>query len=221
MTREVEAATRTADDGKQRVNAVAVQMRTLSTQVAHSGDSMAELRNAADNIVTVLVTIQRVAEQTNLLALNAAIEAARAGEHGRGFAVVAEEVRRLSFDTQAATGEIQELINHLRNTVDQTASGLAAEQESAARCVTESETAEQALLEIHRAVQQASDVIQSITQQAELESARAEEMRQRLAIMVQAVNETDQSIIRVANTAQQQHQVAHRMIQATRLLKIA
>ena len=221
MTREVEAATRTADDGKQRVNAVAVQMRTLSTQVAHSGDSMAELRNAADNIVTVLVTIQRVAEQTNLLALNAAIEAARAGEHGRGFAVVAEEVRRLSFDTQAATGEIQELINHLRSTVDQTASGLAAEQESAARCVTESETAEQALLEIHRAVKQASDVIQSITQQAELESARAEEMRQRLAIMVQAVNETDQSIIRVANTAQQQHQVAHRMIQATRMLKIA
>ena len=77
------------------------------------------------------------------------------------------------------------------------------------------------MLEIHRAVKQASDVIQSITQQAELESARAEEMRQRLAIMVQAVNETDQSIIRVANTAQQQHQVAHRMIQATRMLKIA
>lgn len=57
-----------------------------------------------------------------------------------------------------------------------------------------------------------------MTQQTELESARAEEMRQRLAIMVQAVNETDQSIIRVANMAQQQHQVAHRMIQATRNL---
>lgn len=74
---------------------------------------------------------------------------------------------------------------------------------------------------IHTAIKQACDVTRSITLRAGQESVRAEEMRQRLAVMVQAVNETDQSITRVATTAQQQHQVAHRMIQATRILKIA
>lgn len=221
ITTDVEHAAATADAGKQRVNATARQMRLLSNQVAHSGESMAELRSAADNIVNVLVTIQRVAEQTNLLALNAAIEAARAGEHGRGFSVVAEEVRRLSFDTQAATGEIQELINQLRATVDLTAAGLAAEQESAGLCVSESEAAEQALQAIHIAVKRTSDVICLIAEQAQTESIRADDMRTRLAVMVQTVDETDQSIARVAMTAQQQHQVAQRMIEATRLLKIA
>lgn len=221
LTTDVEHAAVTADDGKQRVNATARQMRLLSHQIAHSGESMAELRSAADNIVNVLVTIQRVAEQTNLLALNAAIEAARAGEHGRGFSVVAEEVRRLSFDTQAATEEIQDFINQLRATVDLTTTGLAAEQESAGLCVSESEAAEQALQAIHAAVKRTSDVICLIAEQAQTENARADEMRARLAVMVQTVDETDQSIARVAMTAQQQHQVAQRMIEATRLLTIA
>lgn len=221
VAKQVEQAAETAASGKGRVVAVADNMRHLSGQVSESCESMAALRAAADKITKVLDTIQSVAEQTNLLALNAAIEAARAGQHGRGFAVVADEVRRLSADTQVATGEIQTLINNLRHTVDQTADGLNREQESAAQCLAESEAAESALISIQQAVVDIQQITNRLTQQAQGESSRAETMRYRLAEMVSAVNQTDESIARLAQSAKNQNQLAHQMMQTTKVLKFA
>ncbi|GAA3344959.1 methyl-accepting chemotaxis protein [Amorphoplanes nipponensis] len=64
------------------------------------------LRSSSEEVSAVVSIITAIAEQTNLLALNATIEAARAGEQGKGFAVVAGEVKDLSRETAAATGDI-------------------------------------------------------------------------------------------------------------------
>lgn len=58
-------------------------------------------------------TIEKITNQTNLLALNASIEAARAGEAGKGFAVVADQIRTLSTETLASSGQIREALSRL------------------------------------------------------------------------------------------------------------
>jgi methyl-accepting chemotaxis protein len=89
------------------------RMHNLTDQIEDTAKVITQLNEQAQQINTILATIQGIAEQTNLLALNAAIEAARAGEQGRGFAVVADEVRALSQRTHEATGEIQSMIETL------------------------------------------------------------------------------------------------------------
>ncbi|MBN2527441.1 MAG: hypothetical protein JXR76_13695 [Deltaproteobacteria bacterium] len=65
-------------------------------------------------VVEIVQTVEGLAEQSNLLALNASIEAAKAGEYGRGFSVVADEVRNLSKLSKAATKQIREAIQRVK-----------------------------------------------------------------------------------------------------------
>src|SRR5690625_7535264 len=138
---------------------------------------MAKLIKAADANMSVEESTKSVSEQTNLLALNAAIEAARAGEQGKGFTVVAGEVRRLSANTQEATGEIQTLVDHLRETVALTAAELQAEQHSAEICMEQSRLAEAALGRIHDTVMDAQRVTQSLHGRSQDERQRADTLQ--------------------------------------------
>lgn len=221
ITQKVNQATIAANDGSSRSIAVVEQMQTLAVQVGDSCATLEDLRKATDNIGSVLDTIHSVAEQTNLLALNAAIEAARAGEHGRGFAVVAEEVRRLSFDTQKATGEINSMIDHLRTTVLQITSQLNAEQQTAQSCLQETQATQHALLSVQQAVADASELAHHINNSAQDESSRALAMRSRLIKLVTGINETDVAIARLAEGAEQQNVLANKVMSAAKVLKFA
>ena len=106
-TEEGQSGITNAEENKRR-------MGRLTSQIEDATGVITQLDEQAQQITGILATIQGIAEQTNLLALNAAIEAARAGEQGRGFAVVADEVRTLSQRTHEATGEIQEMIDNLK-----------------------------------------------------------------------------------------------------------
>ncbi|MBP3579554.1 MAG: HAMP domain-containing protein, partial [Lachnospiraceae bacterium] len=80
--------------------------------------AISEISKCAEQIHSIINTIEDIAEQTNLLSLNAAIEAARAGEAGRGFAVVAEQVKNLAEESARASGRTTQLIETTIEAVD-------------------------------------------------------------------------------------------------------
>lgn len=81
--------------------------------------SMQEIVAQSAQMRGIVAMIDSVAFQTNILALNAAIEAAHAGNHGRGFAVVAKEVGLLAKQSSQSTRNIQSLINHSMQGIEQ------------------------------------------------------------------------------------------------------
>jgi methyl-accepting chemotaxis protein len=92
----------------------ATQAKNANEKSTASSKVMNELKESAEKIGDVIVTISDIADKTDLLALNATIEAASAGEAGKGFAVVASEIKELSRQTQGATGEISSLVDGIR-----------------------------------------------------------------------------------------------------------
>ena len=61
--------------------------------------AQADARDAQERIADIARTVR-------LISLNARVEAARAGEAGRAFGVIAEEIKALSEQTEAASGDV-------------------------------------------------------------------------------------------------------------------
>lgn len=98
-----------AEDLKSLVN-TATTMSELSTELENV---LKDFQQEFDMVKQETGTIEKITNQTNLLALNASIEAARAGEAGKGFAVVADQIRTLSTETHASSGQIREALSRL------------------------------------------------------------------------------------------------------------
>ncbi|WP_296970103.1 sugar diacid recognition domain-containing protein [Tepidanaerobacter sp. EBM-38] len=104
------------------------QVSLEADKIAETGKNMEELSKEVelkvDNINEVLALIKHIVDQTNLLGINAAIEAARAGEYGRGFSIVAQEVRKLSFDSADSLKDINTVLDEIKITIQNIASGV-------------------------------------------------------------------------------------------------
>ncbi|MFZ0380112.1 MAG: methyl-accepting chemotaxis protein [Solirubrobacteraceae bacterium] len=96
-TSAVTAIASAMEDIRERVDAIARDIVTLSERTQQIGE--------------ITATVNGLADRSKLLALNASIEAARAGEHGRGFAVVAEEVTKLAEQSKDATAQVEAILS--------------------------------------------------------------------------------------------------------------
>jgi methyl-accepting chemotaxis protein WspA len=103
-----------AGAGRERLGGTGRAMRQPVESTGSISSKLATIREKADNITQVVMTITKVADQTNLLSTNAASEAEKAGEYGRGFLVVAREARRLADQTAVATLGIESRVRLTR-----------------------------------------------------------------------------------------------------------
>ena len=112
-----ENTAQSASQGQKAMISMETTMGQMRTATETISSKLAVLSEKADNINTVVTTINRVADQTNLLSLNAAIEAEKAGEYGRGFSVVATEIRRLADQTAVATWDIEQMVKEMLSAI--------------------------------------------------------------------------------------------------------
>lgn len=153
------------------------------------------LREAAQQIGTVVELINNIATQTNLLALNATIEAARAGEAGKGFAVVANEVKSLAGQTAKATKDIGGQISAIQAATLGTAEAIQGISDTV-RQVNE------IAVSIASAVVQQGSATQEITRSVELVSTSTASVAQSMSLVSDAVGGNGQSASEVKRTAE-------------------
>ena len=134
------------------------QISQLSERMQQSAEAIKELDENTQNIGQILEVIKGITEQTNLLALNAAIEAARAGESGRGFAVVADEVRNLAQRTADSAGEIEAMIERVRQGTETVVGVIKDSEATSGRCVTSAQQSSTHMADIDQIIGQIDEV---------------------------------------------------------------
>ncbi len=111
VERLAEVTRKAAKEGKEAVLEAIRYMELIRAEVNLIAEKVTFAGEKSAQITASIGSIQEIAEETHLLALNASIESAAAGEFGKRFAVVAGEVRRLSERVRDFTSEIQNVVD--------------------------------------------------------------------------------------------------------------
>lgn len=106
----------TGASAREQGTSMAALVRTnaeTARRIAGMGNQVDRIRDALDNVVTLIQTVEDVSETIGVIAINAAIAAARAGSDGKVFGVISAEIRKLAEQTKANTGRIGAVLSEL------------------------------------------------------------------------------------------------------------
>ncbi|MFZ5485189.1 MAG: methyl-accepting chemotaxis protein [Pseudomonadota bacterium] len=212
-----QGADQQAKQGTQLAQGALTAIQATSQRLQGAVGDIRQVDNDSRDIGRILGLIREIAEQTNLLALNAAIEAARAGEAGRGFAVVADEVRNLAQRTEAATSEIEHIIDKLQANAQRAVETIHQAESSSTQSVTQVEQTAGALNDISTTVGQITDMTIRVAASAREQSRATEEIHGMVGNIGQIARAAAESTRAVHQAAEQVAEVSSQLTgQATK-----
>ncbi len=172
------------------LNRMETVMRQLSAATTSIATKLGVMNEKANNINSVVTTINKVADQTNLLSLNAAIEAEKAGEYGAGFAVVAREIRRLADQTAVATLEIAQMIKEMQSAVSTGVMEMDKFNKSVVDSVADVSKISDQIAQVIQQVQGLTPRFEQVSQSIEEQSMGSQQISEAMGYLTQASQQT-------------------------------
>jgi len=213
----------TSDSATDGHNALVSMENTMSQMQAATdtiSSRLAVLSEKADNINTVVTTINRVADQTNLLSLNAAIEAEKAGEYGRGFSVVATEIRRLADQTAVATWDIEQMVKEMLSAVSAGVMSMDKFSEEVSRGVSDVATVGAQLTHIIEQVQALLPRFETVNEGTRLQSEGAEQIKESMIQLNEMAQQTAETLRQSGQSVEQLKDAARGLQEGVSIFKV-
>lgn len=192
-----------ADTGKQELTDMESTVCHLQDATGSISSKLSIIREKANNIDSVITTINKVADQTNLLSLNAAIEAEKAGEYGLGFSVVAMEIRRLADQTAVSTLDIEHMVKEMQSAVSTGVMEMDKFTEEVKHAVQNIAMISQQLEKIIEQVQTLSPRIEEVHEGMQSQSHGAQQISEAMVQLNEATQQTSDSLHDFNNATEQ------------------
>jgi len=213
----------TSDSATDGHNSLVSMENTMSQMQAATdtiSSKLAVLSEKADNINTVVTTINRVADQTNLLSLNAAIEAEKAGEYGRGFSVVATEIRRLADQTAVATWDIEQMVKEMLSAVSAGVMSMDKFSEEVSRGVSDVATVGAQLTHIIEQVQALLPRFETVNEGTRLQAEGADQIKESMIQLNEMAQQTAETLKQSGHSVEQLKDAARGLQEGVSTFKV-
>ncbi len=165
-----------ANKGGEKVRETITGMDTIREQIQATSKRVKRLGESSQQIGDIVELINGIAEQTNVLALNAAIQASSAGGAGKGFAVVADEVQQLAESATSATRRIETLVLTIQTDTAEAVMSMESTTSEVVSGARLAQDAGKALEQIESGSTDLSNLIASISEEAQTQSKTATEI---------------------------------------------
>ncbi len=209
-----------ASDGHKALSSMENTMNQMKAATASISSKLAVLSEKADNINTVVTTINRVADQTNLLSLNAAIEAEKAGEYGRGFSVVATEIRRLADQTAVATWDIEQMVKEMLSAVSAGVMSMDKFSEEVNRGVADVATVGAQLTHIIEQVQALLPRFETVNEGTRLQAEGADQIKESMIQLNEMAQQTAETLRLSSQSVEQLKEAARGLQEGVSIFKV-
>ncbi len=197
-----------ADSGKKELLSMEGVIHQLTGAAGLISSKLSIIRDKANNIDKVLITINKVADQTNLLSLNAAIEAEKAGEYGMGFSVVAKEIRRLADQTAVSTLDIEHTIKDMHSAVS---AGVMEMDRFTEEVNKGADNIGRISIQLEKIIEKAGDLqprFEEVNQSMQLQSQGAQQISESMVQLNEAIRQVSDSLKEFNTAADQLNEAA-------------